>query len=171
LANKFSTWLARKTLPKLIKTELNSKVVGDQTSQGAKVKVIYQKHKDLFKKYDIKLEEVAQLVEKESKIKQGFMARKSLQRVVKSVDEAIKEGRIEFVNDNSIVYIDRNEKEFHYTFDEMADRLFNNIGGKIATIPGMGSLNYSATLYMMGISSLDMRKIIDNAYKNRKEKS
>ena len=163
--NRFSRWVAFKTLPKLVKVELNSVRVKDLSDSDAKSKAIYTSRKDSFKGYGITLEDVKKIVEKESQIKKGLMAKMALKNATKSVQEAIRVGRIEFIDSNSIIYFDKEDKEFHYTFDEMADRIFDNVGKNKVSIPGMGNVSYASSLYLMGITSLDMRKIIDDEYK------
>lgn len=156
MANKFSKWIARRVLPSLVKTDCNSKKAKDISGTDKLVKFIYQNRKPLLKKYDITFEELKEVVEKQQQIKKGFMSKLALNNTRNSIRRAIKEGRIKYLGYDSIDYIDKYGKQFHYTFDEMATRIVDNVGRRAEMVT------------YLGITDLDIRNIVEEEFNKLK---
>jgi hypothetical protein len=155
LANFISKWIAHRTMRSLIKTDLNSEKAREITDQKTLAKFIYHNHDNIYKKYGISFDEVEKVVVSQQVMKKGFMAKVAIKRASDSIQKAIKEDRIKFVNEDAIDYIDKDKELFHYTFNEMAERIMENVGGR-------------EKVAMLGITDLDILDILSSEYGKRK---
>jgi len=166
MANKLSAWLACRTMPSFIKTVSKSKEAINITDSKELARFIYHQYRSKFEPYGIKSEDVLKEVEKQWKVKKGWMAGYLLRNGRKSIQEAIKDGRIKFVDNDRIAYIDRKGEKFDYTFDEMAIRCYMNVAEQKVNVPTIGEMS---VLAFYNITDKDFRKIIDDEYSKFKK--
>jgi len=104
MVNPISKTIGKLCMPMLVKTDLKTGKALEILDDNKLCQFVYNKRKDVYKKYGITIEQVNLIVCKCNAQKRGVIAKVMLSKSKSTIRKAIKEGRVVFLGDDSVEY-------------------------------------------------------------------